>query len=56
VDEKKMMKDKQVFAKTLEVASIKELLRLFEGILSNPEQKALYKFVKKASGDLTFQI
>lgn len=50
------MKDKEIYAKTLQVSSAKELINLFEGILSNTEQKALYKFVKKTSGDLSFEI
>lgn len=48
------MKDKEIFAKTLEVESVGELVKLFEGILTNPEQKALYKFIKRMSGDLAF--
>lgn len=50
------MKDKEIFAKTLEVESVGELVKLFEGILTNPEQKALYKFIKRMSGDLAFQV
>ena len=56
VDEKLLLKQKEVFAKTLEVSSFKELLNLFEGILSNPDKNALYKFIKKKDGDLNFRM
>lgn len=56
VDEATLRQQKEIFAKTLEMSSFKELLNLFEGILSNPEKKALYQFVKKKDGDLGFRI
>lgn len=56
VDQKLLLKQKEVFAKTLEVSSFKELLNLFEGILSNPDKNALYQFIKKKDGDLNFRM
>ena len=47
VDKETLLDQKEVYAKTLEVRDFNELLGLFEGILGNPDKKALYQFVKK---------
>ena len=56
IDEPTLKKQKEKFARTLEVSDFKELLTLFEGILTNPDKKALYQFIKKKDSTLSFRV
>ena len=56
IDKKTLLEQKEIYARTLEVHDFQELLVLFDGILSNPDKKALYQFIRKKNSILTFKV